>query len=130
MKQHTFLHTNGQAMITVLFISIIGLIVTTGAVYALMINTSISSLDERGALAHSAAESGIENAILRLIRDPNYTGETFMIDTDRTVTVAVTGTSPQIITATASMGSITQRVQVQVAYNGGILTIQSWRNLP
>ena len=121
---------SGQALLTVIFIAVIGILITTGALYALLNNINTATLEEVGVMTHSAAESGIENALIRLIRNPSYTGETMILDDNRTVVVTVTGSSSQTITATATTGLVTQRVAVVVHYNGGVLTIDSWKSIP
>lgn len=128
--KHAHVLSRGQAMIMMLYIMVIGVIVTTGAVYALFNNTAVASMDELGMLAHSAAESGIENALLRLIRDPTYVGETVTFDTQRSAVVTVASASPQVITSVGITGRVTRKVQTAVQYNSGILTIVSWVDIP
>lgn len=117
-------------MVTVLYVVVIGLLVTTGAVFVLMSNASVVSIETQGMLARSAAESGAENALLRLIRDPFYTGETLETSENRSVSVTVAGSSPQTITAIGTMGSVVRRVEVTLMYNSGVRTILSWKDLP
>lgn len=123
-------YQKGQAMITVLFIAVIGIVITTGALYAHVNNIISSSLGELHILAHSAAESGVENALLRLIRDPTYTGETMTLSANRTAVVTVTGSTSKTITSNGAVGTVIQRVQAVVHYNGGILVIDSWGDIP
>lgn len=130
MKQIKNNYSQGQAMVTVLYVVVIGILVTTGAVFVLMSNSSVASIETRGLLARSAAESGAENALLKLIRDPSYSGETMQIDQNRSATVTVTGTSPQTITSIGTMGSLVRRIQITLEYNDGIRTILSWNDLP
>ncbi len=117
-------------MITMLYIMVIGVLVATGAVYALFNNTSVASMDELGLLAHSAAESGIENALLRLIRDPTYTGETLSFGNQRTAVITVTGASPQLITSVGTIDNVSRKVQAAVNYTNGTFTILSWADVP
>lgn len=126
---HTLKKNGGQALLTVIFVAVIGILITTGALYALLNNINTATLGEIGAMTHSAADSGIENALIRLIRDPTYTGETLQID-GRTVVVTVTGTGTQTVIATATDNTITQRVAAVVRYTGGVLTIDSWSDVP
>ncbi len=120
----------GQAMITVLYISILGMLIATGAVFALWNNISSATETEVGMLAHTAAESGAENALLKLIRDPTYTGESWVMDAQTVVVASVSGTTTQTILSTATRGTMSQRVIVQVHYNGGVLHIDSWNDVP
>jgi len=126
-KQH---YLTGQAMIMVLFITIIGISIITGAMYAVYNAIGLSSQSELGLLARSAAETGIENALIRFIRDPSYTGETMQLDSNRIVTITVVGTTKTTITAVGTIGFTSQRVQAVVYYNNGVFTIESWNDVP
>lgn len=117
-------------MVTVLYVVVIGLLVTTAAVFVLMSISSAVSIKTQGMLARSAAESGAENALLKLIRDPSYSGDTIQIDQSRSATVTVSGSSPQTITAVGTFGSVIRRIEVTLVYNEGVRTILSWKDLP
>lgn len=117
-------------MITVLYVMIIGVLVTTGAIYALLNVTSSSSGDELGILARTAAESGAENAVLRLIRDPAYIGETMTLDGGRTATISVTGGSSPVITSVGTVADVSRRIQVAIQYTNGAVTVTSWKEIP
>jgi hypothetical protein len=123
-------HPTGQAMITVLLISAISMSVITGAMYAVYNAIGLSNQSEMGLLAHSAAETGLENALIRFIRDPSYAGETIQLDDNRRVTISVGGTPKTTITATGTIGTVTQCVQAVVYYNNGVFTIESWNEIP
>jgi Tfp pilus assembly protein PilX len=127
MKQRA---TKGQVMITMLYIMVIGMLVTTGATYALISNTQSSTTYELGSRAMSAAESGLENAVLRLIRDPAYTGEVLTIDTQSTATISVSTASGTIITSQGDTNGVIRHMQAEIGYTGSVLTITSWKELP
>lgn len=120
----------GQVMITMLYIMVIGMLVTTGAAYALIGNTQATTTYELGSLALAAAESGLENAVLRLIRDPAYSGETLTIDANTTARIAVSTEAGIVVTSTGSAGSAVRHMQAQIHYNDDILRIDSWKELP
>lgn len=128
--KHTRQQLHGQAMVTVLFVCIIGMSIMTGALYGVYNAIGMSSQSELGLLAGSAAETGIENALIRFIRDPSYTGETMQLDANRKVIISVGGTPKTTITATGSVGSVTRRIQAIVYYNNGVFTIESWSDIP
>lgn len=117
-------------MITMLYIMVVGILVTTGAAFAVISNTQAATTYELGALAQQVAESGLENALLRLIRDSSYTGETFVITAGQTATVTVATNAGTIVTSSGSVGSSVRQVQAEIHYNDGILTIDSWKELP
>jgi Tfp pilus assembly protein PilX len=127
MKQRA---TSGQVMITMLYIMVIGMLVTTGAAYALISNTQSSTTYELGSRAMLAAESGLENAVLRLIRDPAYTGEVLIIDAQSTATISVSTASGTIITSQGDTNGVVRHMQAEIGYTGSVLTINSWKELP
>jgi len=122
--------SRGQAMITMLYIMVIGVLVTTGAVYALYSNTVVATVDEASISAYAYAENGIENALLRLIRDPDYTGETLVFGDQQDVEVSILSGSPQYITAAGRSGKASRVLQVAVQYIEGELVIDSWKEIP
>lgn len=117
-------------MITMLYIMVIGILVTTGAAYAVIANTQSTTSFETGARARQVAESGIENALLRMIRNPAYTGETLEVNPGETATITVSTASGTVVTSLGVSGSTSRQIQASVEYNDGILTIQSWKELP
>jgi len=122
----------GQALITLLFFVLISLTITSGAIIIIIANSiSVSKLQE-GALAYYAAESGVENALLRLLRDPNYGqpgGETLTIDTSTAViTVTKSGNTATVVTV-GQNGNFKRTVQAQMTYNNGYYTFSNWKEL-
>ncbi|HLD25400.1 MAG TPA: hypothetical protein VJB96_05795 [Patescibacteria group bacterium] len=120
----------GQVMITMLYIMVIGILVTTGATYAVIANTQSTTTYELGTRAHQAAESGIENALIRLIRDPAYAGETLVVAPGETATITVSTASGIVVTSSGTAGGTTRQIETTIQYNNGILTILSWKELP
>jgi len=118
----------GQTLITLLFFMIIAISVISTAVILLITNSRTTSKTEQGIKAYYVAESGAENAILRLLRNPNYAGETLVVG-EGTATMTVTGTEPKTITSTGVVGNFTKKIQVVVGYTNNILTVSSWREV-
>ncbi|MBI5018872.1 hypothetical protein HZB58_01200 [Candidatus Gottesmanbacteria bacterium] len=123
-------HSSGQVLIAMLYVMVIGILVTTGAIYALIGNTQSTTMFEAGSLAYSAAESGAENALLRLVRNPAYAGELITITSDQSALITVSTSSGITIVSTGSYGTVQKQVEVKVHYNGGELITDSWRELP
>ncbi|MDA1317265.1 MAG: hypothetical protein O3B87_04545 [bacterium] len=115
----------GQTLVTLLVFSVVALAVTTTAI-SVTINTShaTQAVENRVYVQH-AAQSGIENALLRMLRNPSYVGETLSVD-DALVVTTVTGSDPYTITATANNGLFSHTQEAQVTYTNNILTISSW----
>lgn len=88
---------------------------------------SLTKLQE-GTISHDVAETGLENALLRVLRDPNYTGETLLVDT-ATVVITVTGNNPKTITAVSSNGNFKRTMQSQMTYTNGYYTFSGWKEI-
>lgn len=103
----------------------IAVTVTSAAVVMMIVGSTAASKYEQGQTAYAAAESGAENALLRLLRDPNYVGETLTIGS-ATATITITGTDPKTVTSTGVSGGFTRQIQVVAGYTNSILTVTSW----
>lgn len=125
-----FQSQRGQALITLLFFVIIAVTITSAATIVIGVNSlSLTKLQE-GSIAYYAAESGIENAILRAIRDPSYTGETLTLDNiNVTITVSGVDPDPRTITVVNANGNFRRTIQAQVDYDSGYYTISGWKEI-
>ena len=122
----------GQTLVILLVFMAIAVTVTAAAVVMMIVGSTSASQYERSQSAYTAAESGAENALLRLLRDPNYliAGETETLTIgSATATIAVTGTDPKTITSTGVSTGFTRQVKVIVGYTNGILTVTSWSEI-
>lgn len=119
---------SGMALVSVLIFAVVAMIVITAAV-ALTIATAQANWQlNQGQQALHVAEAGAENAMLRLLRNPGYTGETLTLP-DGTATIAVTGTNPKIITVTGRSGTALRRIVVNVGEVNGVMSVQSWQEV-
>ena len=118
----------GQALITLLIFMVVAITLTAGAIAILINNTLSTSKIEQTQLAYATAESGAENAILRLLRNPNYTGETLSIN-GGTATIQITGTEPKVITSVGTVGNFIRTLEIRVGYTNNILTVSSWKEI-
>jgi len=123
-----FRQQDGQTLVTLLVFSVMAISVAAASV-AIMINTSRAThITESRVRVMGAAESGIENAILRLIRDPSYTGESLTLD-DNTITISVSGSDTKTITSTADNGLFRHTIQATASYVDNRLTVTSWNTV-
>ncbi len=117
----------GQALVMLLFLMIVAVTVTTSAVIVLITGSLSTTNFQKGTETSFAAESGAENALLSLLRNPSYKGETLIVGSANVSTVVSAGT-PQIITSIATSGGVTRQIQVSVS-NNKIATISSWKEV-
>ena len=118
----------GQALITLLFFVLISLTITTGAIIIIIINSISASRFQEGTLAYYAAESGVENALLRLLRDPNYIGETLTVGAG-TAVITVSGSNPKTVVVVGLNGNFKRTVSAQMDYNNGYYTFSNWKEI-
>lgn len=120
---------SGQALVTLLFFTIIGMTIVSAAAVFVYENSQSASITEQGTYAYYIAESGIEEALLQMLRDPNYVGtpalEPLLIGAG-SVKIEV---SSGVITATGTYQNMVRKIQAQTVYNNSILTISSWKEI-
>lgn len=123
---------SGQALVTLLIFIIIAISVTSAAT-VLIINSSLGTSElEESTLAYQVAESGAENALLRLLRDPNYLstpGSTEVLTVgEGNATITVTGINPKTIVSEGRVDNFVRKVQVVMDYSS-ILSVTSWEEI-
>lgn len=119
----------GQTLITLLFFTVIAVTITSAAIIIIFVNNLASDKLVQGSRAYYIAESGIENALLRFLRNPSYTGETNLMVGEGTADILITGTGPYIITSVGSIGTYKRTIEVTADYTNNILTVISWREI-
>ncbi len=129
MKKNIAQSSESGYMLTALLVFLVVIIIiTTTSVLVSVSSLRSETYFDAGSQALSAADSGAENAILRLLRDPYYSGETLQVG-DSTVVIAVVGSAPQVITAVADSGSFERTVRVELERVDGMLEVTSWKEL-
>nr|MBI5455684.1 hypothetical protein [Candidatus Levybacteria bacterium] len=131
MKKLIFLQESGQALVSLLFVAIIGITIISSAAILVYGNTQSASITEQGTYAYYIAESGAEEGLLRLLRNPNYTGTALgqsLSVGSGSVTIQV-DTISGIITSMGIYNSTVRKIQLQTVYNNGVRTISSWKEI-
>lgn len=121
-------HEQGQALILIVIFTVIGSLVISAAVMLTLINSTASDKVYQGSNAYDIAESGAETAMIKLLRDPMYAGETVPVSDGQAV-VSVSGTNPITITSTGIRGNFRRKIQVTVTTTNNILTVTSWKEV-
>jgi hypothetical protein len=118
----------GQTLVSLLFFTVIAMTITTTA-FILLLN-SLQSLTKHSeaSLALNIAESGAENALLRLVRNPFYTGETLAVDEGQAEIEVVAG-EPIKISSVGKIRNTLKKIELQIRYNVGVLEVISWKQL-
>lgn len=110
---------SGQALIALIFISAIGIMIASGAIILIYINSQSGLKVQEGNRAYQIAQSGAENALLRLLRNPDYTGDSNLVIGDGFVDVGISrvSTTNYIATASGRIGDFVRKVQIDAHYN-------------
>lgn len=119
----------GQTLVLFLIYILVAITVTSAAVAVLVTNSRSTDKVYQGTTAYDVAESGAETAILKLLRDPSYTGETLTVG-EGTATITITGTNPKIIISKGKVNNFSRSIQATVdTGSNSSLTVTSWKQL-
>lgn len=129
MKKISYKNKKGQVALTLLIFTIIASMIVSAAILILSANTTNTSQFQQSTIAYYAAETGIENAVLRLLRNPNYQGEELTIDPNSKAKVSITGSDIKTIISEGSAGNFTRKIETVINYTNNILTIVSWKEI-
>ncbi len=114
--------TNGQALITLLFFTLISVTICASAVTILMTNSLSGTKLQQGLIVYEIAKSGAENAQLQLLRNPDYQGEVVTIG-EGTATIQVSSNSGIFtIISTGQTGNFKRKAQLTATYQNYVLT--------
>ncbi len=119
---------SGQTLVALLAFMSMAIILTTAATAVTLVNSQSGSKYSQGQQALRYAEAGADNALLRLLRDPTYAGETLAVGTG-TATITVSGSGTKTIVSEGISGSFRRKVQV-TATQGTTLTVTAWSETP
>lgn len=122
----------GQALINLIFFTAIAASITTAAIIMVYVNSVSGTKLQEGSIAYQIAEGGAENGLLRVLRDPSYSGETLTIGNgSAVVTKSGTGTAidPYIITSTATKGNFVKKVEIKATYLNNLLSVVSKKEI-
>lgn len=118
----------GQTLVLLIVFLAITIVVVTAVTTITVVNYTGATKFNQGDMALSIAESGVENGILRILRDHNYTGETLSVPPGSATITVVPGLNP-IITSVGTTGDFRRVVEVRGSFNNNVFTITSWKEL-
>lgn len=118
----------GQTLVILLVYMIIAVTITSAVIVLVLNSSSGTGKVLQGGTAYDIAESGAENAIIKLIRDRNYIGEELDIG-DGQAEITVTGTNPKTIVSVGTLNDFSRTIQVIITITNGAVTVTSWKEL-
>ncbi len=129
-------YQQGQTLVLLLFFVMVGVMVVAASVAMISANSLSSTNVELGEVTRTMAESGIERAILQILRnDGAYTQETLTKaqvpdwEDGWKVEITATGSSDLIIDSVATAGKYQKKVEVRASYVDNELVLNSWKEI-
>lgn len=113
----------GQTLVVLLVFMAIAVTITTAAVMVIISSSKSATDFEIGTSAYYVAETGAEEGLIRLLRNPSYAGGTLTVGPG-TATITVTG---GIVTSTATDSGTSRTIVVSTQRNNGIMSVTNWR---
>lgn len=121
---------SGQTLVMLLAFMAMAITITSAAAIVTVSSIQSSSVYSIGQNALSIAETGADNAIMRLTRDATYNGETLTLP-DGVAIISLSGSAPnKTITSEGVVGDFRRKVQVVVDTSNNKVSITSWSELP
>lgn len=124
-------HSNqsGQTLIALLIFMLIAMTVTIAAVAIAITNIQANNSFASGELALQNAQSGIENSLLLLERNPSYSGGT-MTMTDGTATITVSGSGSITIVSVGTVDHFQRTITATATDTADVFSLTSWSETP
>lgn len=121
---------SGQALVSLIVFISIAMIIISAMVTIIGSNSILTSITQQSLLVKQAAENGIENALLNLLRNPSYTGEDLSsVINGYDTQVVVTGDDVnKTITSTSSSLNYQWKIKAKVVYNNNVMNITFWQD--
>jgi hypothetical protein len=136
MKNKNPSTSSGQALIMLLFFIMVGITITTTAIFIIAGNSLAANNVQQEEITRQMAETGAEKAILQVLRNGNtYPGETLTNadvpnwDSGWNVVITVSGTTSLTIDSVARAGSYIKKVEVTAGYVDNELIINTWKEI-
>lgn len=123
-----FLKQDGQSLVILLSYMVIAIIISTASVALVINNSRGTDKVYQGTNSLDIAESGAETAMIKLLREPNYSGETLTVGNGQAV-ITVTGNNPKTILSKGTLNNFTRTIQVIVDTSNNTLTATSWKEI-
>jgi len=115
----------GQALVLVLVVAAIVLTVSTVAI-GVAISSSYSTLRQQNdLLTFAVAESGAEESLIRLLRNPNYSGGNLLVSGGN-ATITVGGGQSLIVNSTGEQNNHQKKIQLEFNRAQTVITVSKW----
>lgn len=121
--------TAGQAMLPVILIMLTVLILGTAGLHLSLGGLMISRASFEGERVLMAAEGALENGLLRLLRQPGYTGETLQV-AGFDCTITVSGEAAKTVSSVCHSPVIQRGLRASVTFINGEMLVSDYEEIP
>ena len=123
------LNQSGQTLIALLVFMAVSITITLAATAIAIINIRSNNDLIDGNQALLAADSGVEEALLQLERNPGYSGGSISVGPASAI-ITVSGSGTLDIVSVGNLGNMQRTVTATATYSSDILTLSSWSETP
>lgn len=114
--------TKGQALLPLLIIIVIVLSLGTIAVELAISNILVDRYLQESLIGYATTEAALENGLLRILRHPEYAGESLQIE-NSSCTITIAGNWPKTITAVCDNTQRIRKLEAEVNFVSGVLQV-------
>ncbi len=119
----------GQTLVILVVFIVMSITLALSATAVVIINIRGDNAAQLGEQARANAETGIENALIQLERNPSYTGEAMTLN-NGAATITVSGVSPVTIVSVGTDGAYTRTITATATISSNIVNLTSWSETP
>lgn len=117
------------ALIIVLVIGATALILALSSSFLGLGELDMGFTSQKGGEVTSLADGCMEEALCQIQLVANYSGETLNLAENSCIIDVQTDGDSRIITVTAVMGDFGEKIEANVTFNDGVITLNSWQKL-
>ena len=123
------LNESGQTLIALLIFMLVAMTVTLASIAIAITNIQAGNSISSGELALQNAQSGIENTLINLERNPSYSGGTMALSNGN-ATITVSGTGILNIISEGNYRNFHRKITVNATNTANVINITSWSETP
>jgi hypothetical protein len=123
------LNESGQTLIALLIFMLVAMTITIAAIAVSITNIKSNISLTTGEVALQNANSGIEDALIRVQRDPSYSGGTLTLPGGN-ATISISGSGMLNIVSVGSSGNFRRTITVTATLTNDTLQVSNWSETP
>ena len=118
----------GQAILPLLILIVIIMTLGVSAIELAIHGLIVDRYSQDWLTSYYTVGAAMENALLRILRNPDYPGESLQIN-NASCTIQISGTTTKVINAVCDDGQQIRKLEAQISYNQGMMTVSSMKEV-